>query len=239
MSRPAYLLAISLACLPAVALARSPAAPPTRHDYLAESVEFYKAGLEKMIPIYEADLTRRTELLNRAMDLHAQRELPLSEVERANRLVVASRERLAETRRDIQMADLLVVESRSRWQLIELGRAAPGAYQVGRGIIRYVGTAPWSLTDLGPVERFFLGRFGRVLPISSLGQTPVHDRLGFNHRGAADVAVHPDSAEGSALMAYLRVRRIPFIAYRGAVAGAATGAHVHIGLPSERLESRR
>jgi hypothetical protein len=49
------------------------------------------------------------------------------------------------------------------------------------------------------------------------------------------VALHPDSAEGRALMDYLRRRGIPFLAFRGARAGVATGAHIHVGEPSERL----
>jgi hypothetical protein len=50
-----------------------------------------------------------------------------------------------------------------------------------------------------------------------------------------DVAVHPDSAEGRALIAYLRGNGIPFIAFRSAVPGSATGAHVHIGYPSHKF----
>jgi len=190
-----------------------------------------------MLPIYEADLQRRTELLNQAAERHVRGELPASEVERARRLVASTREQIAQARVEMRMADLLVVESRARWQLVELGRAVPGAYQVGKTVIRYIGTARWALADVGSVQKFFLSRFGRPLPISALGQTDLHRKLGFDHRESVDVAVHPDSREGVALLSYLRSRRIPFIAYRGAVAGTATGAHVHIGLPSERLES--
>jgi hypothetical protein len=50
-----------------------------------------------------------------------------------------------------------------------------------------------------------------------------------------DVAVHPDSIEGKALIAHLRTSGIPFIAFRGAVAGSSTGPHIHIGKPSGRL----
>ena len=38
-----------------------------------------------------------------------------------------------------------------------------------------------------------------------------------------------------ALIAYLRSNGIPYIAFRSAVAGAATGAHIHVGYPSHRL----
>jgi hypothetical protein len=36
------------------------------------------------------------------------------------------------------------------------------------------------------------------------------------------------------LIGYLRQSGIPFIAFRNAVPGAATGAHIHIGKPSLR-----
>jgi hypothetical protein len=58
--------------------------------------------------------------------------------------------------------------------------------------------------------------------------------LHFDHRNAIDVALHPDSKEGRSLLEYLRQAGIPFIAFRNAVPGAATGAHIHIGKPSPR-----
>jgi hypothetical protein len=68
-----------------------------------------------------------------------------------------------------------------------------------------------------------------------VGQTATHRKLGFDHRHAVDVAVHPDSAEGQVLMHYLRSEGIPFIAFRSAVPGSATDAHIHIGRPSPRI----
>jgi hypothetical protein len=51
-----------------------------------------------------------------------------------------------------------------------------------------------------------------------------------------DVALHPDSTEGKAFIDHLRKAGIPFIAFRGAVQGASTGPHIHVGKPSGRLE---
>jgi hypothetical protein len=34
---------------------------------------------------------------------------------------------------------------------------------------------------------------------------------------------------------YLIAKGVPFLAFRGAVRGQATGAHIHIGLPSSRI----
>jgi hypothetical protein len=101
--------------------------------------------------------------------------------------------------------------------------------------VHYRGPARWSLAEAPKVQGFFARRFGRPLPVSAFGQTPVHDRLGFDHRDAIDVAVTPDSPEGRALMAFLRSAGISFIAFRGALPGEATGAHIHIGAASRRL----
>ena len=59
--------------------------------------------------------------------------------------------------------------------------------------------------------------------------------LGFDHRGRVDVAVTPHQPEGNWLMSYLRSRRIPFFAFRAAVAQQATGAHIHVGPGSTRI----
>jgi len=85
------------------------------------------------------------------------------------------------------------------------------------------------------VETAFAGRFGRPLPVSANGETAVHRALGFDHRGRVDVAVNPDQPEGIWLREYLTQNRIPFFAFRQAVPGKATGAHIHIGPMSTRL----
>ena len=102
-------------------------------------------------------------------------------------------------------------------------------------MIRYNGPAHWVLSDAAKVQSFFVSQFRRALPVSAFGQTATHNHLGFDHSNALDVAVHPDSAEGQALMSYLRGAGIPFIAFRQAVPGSATGAHIHIGYPSHRI----
>jgi len=49
------------------------------------------------------------------------------------------------------------------------------------------------------------------------------------------VALHPDSPEGKGLIKYLQDQGIPFLAFRAAIPGVATGPHIHIGNPSRRL----
>jgi hypothetical protein len=84
------------------------------------------------------------------------------------------------------------------------------------------------------VKNFLLSKFGRTLPISAFGQTGLHSQLGFDHRKSVDVALHPDSAEGRMLLSTLRSFGVPFIAFRRAIPGIATGPHIHVGNPSPR-----
>ena len=88
---------------------------------------------------------------------------------------------------------------------------------------------------LARVEMAFAERFGKPLPVSANGETAVHRALGFDHRGRVDVAVQPDQPEGVWLRQFLTENRIPYFAFRQAVPGKATGAHIHIGPMSTRL----
>src|SRR5215217_4003728 len=101
-------------------------------------------------------------------------------------------------------------------------------------------TAPgkWSLAEASKVEKFFATKFKRPLPVSAFGQSDLHTRWGLDHRNGMDVGLHPDSAEGRALIEFLRGESIPFLAFRGPVPGVATGPHIHIGNRSPRVSGR-
>jgi hypothetical protein len=139
-----------------------------------------------------------------------------------------------EDKRWLAETDMAMTEYSLRDELLRLPGLAIGGYSESGTLVRFNGGTPWSLIDSPKVEKFFTQAFGRALPISAYGQTPTHDRLRFDHRNAIDVALHPDSKEGQSLLGYLRQAGIPFIAFRNAVAGSATGAHIHIGKPSAR-----
>jgi hypothetical protein len=62
--------------------------------------------------------------------------------------------------------------------------------------------------------------------------------MGFDHRNALDLAVHPDSPEGRAVMQHLQALGIPFITAWGAIPGSTSGAHIHVGQPSPRISAR-
>lgn len=98
----------------------------------------------------------------------------------------------------------------------------------------YDGKGSFTPFDRQRVEMAFLARFAHPIPISADGGSAVHRSMGFDHRGRVDVAVNPDAPEGVWLRHFLTVNRIPFFAFRAAVAHKATGAHVHMGPASTR-----
>ena len=98
----------------------------------------------------------------------------------------------------------------------------------------YDGKGTFTTDDRRRVESAFLARFARPLPVSADGASSVHRSMGFDHRGRVDVPVNPDAPEGVWLRHYLTANRIPFFAFRMAIAHKATGAHVHMGPASTR-----
>lgn len=100
------------------------------------------------------------------------------------------------------------------------------------------GSGNWKISDSARVENFFVAKFGRRLPLTAFGQSDLHTRWGYDHHQGMDIGLHPDSLEGRELIAFLRSEEIPFLAFRGAVPGVATGPHIHVGNPSRRLPAR-
>jgi hypothetical protein len=199
---------------------------------LVAAANGYKASLEKLLALQESDVKAASETVNKRKELLAQAIISKKELEESERVLSAAQEKVADTKRQIGESNDLIAEATAEEQLAKLG---PGTYQATAALIRYNGSAQWVLTDAAKVQSFFAFKFNHPLPISAFGQTPVHDHLGFDHHNSIDVAVTPDSAEGQALMGYLRSVGIPFIAFRYAVRGSATGAHIHIGYPSRRI----
>jgi hypothetical protein len=212
---------------------------PTLTDQVAKAkadvvaaAKDYKASLETLLVLQERDVKMASEIVEKRKELLAQAVISRRELEESERVLAGAQDKVAQTKREIGESDNLIAEATAEEQLVKLG---PGTYQTTAALIRYNGPAHWVLTDATKVQSFFALRFNHALPISAFGQTRVHDQLGFDHRNSIDVAVSPDSAEGQTLMAYLRNAGIPFIAFRYAVPGSATGAHIHIGYPSHRI----
>jgi hypothetical protein len=223
--------AVSLLAVALAPLAATPAAIPPD---LATAAREYRVSLGELLPFREAAVSRARATLATRRQLAEDGLIARRDAEVAEQALAAAEAALASTYAEIAQAEHMVAEAAAAAVLASLPPSRPGALTVTPTLLRFHGPREWSLALVTTVERFFAERFHRALPVSALGQTPAHDRLGFDHRNALDVAVHPDSAEGEALMSWLRARGMSFLAFRGPVAGEATGAHVHIGEPSPR-----
>ena len=203
---------------------------------LIKATTEYKASLATLVSMYEAELKNAQQQLETRKQLFAQGIISKKELNDSEMKIADAQAKINGSQKQIAEADDLIAES-SVVEDDEPSRAPSltGRYTATSALIRYTGTAHWALADAAKVGSYFISHFGHQMPISAYGQTATHDRLGFDHRNSVDVAVHPDSAEGQALMAYLKSAGIPFIAFRHAVAGSATGAHIHIGYPSHRI----
>lgn len=208
-------------------------------EALARAAREHQAALARLLEIRDAELARAEADLVRRRDLVARDLIARREVAEAEDRVASARRRIGQTRQEMADADTLVAEARAAVALARTPPPGQGEERRTEEHVVFGGGSPWSLARAGAIERFFTARFGRKLPVSARGQTELHDRLGFDHRHALDVAVHPDTVEGRALLDYLKRERIPFIAFRHAERGAATGAHVHIGEPSAKKPVRR
>jgi hypothetical protein len=222
------------------AAAPAPSTAGTRASEVIATLADYRAKLEALVPIYEADLARAIEKREQWRELLGRGIISRKEFETTETAVAATEHKLEDTRRAMAEADHAMVEATTARALAGLAPLGRGGYEQTATLIRYNGPNAWSLkTGAAKVEQFFATRFGRALPVSAYGQTALHDRMGLDHRDALDVAVHPDSPEGRALMEYLREAGIPFIAAWGVVPGATSGAHIHVGQPSPRLAVKK
>ena len=134
---------------------------------------------------------------------------------------------------DSRIADTLL-EAEAERTLAKIKPIPRGGMVSTAAMIRFNGGSAWALSDAWKVQRFFLEAFKKPLPIAVFGQGAIHDRWRLDHRNAMDVSLHPDGPEGQALLNFLRTNGIPFLAFRQAIPGTATGPHIHIGRPSHR-----
>ena len=204
-------------------------------DELERRTREYQETLERLLAVEVQAAALADADVERYRTLHAQGLVARQDVDRAVQAAAAARERVRDARIRLTDSSRALAEAQGLARLAALPPpSAPGGERATPEVAEYRGISPWTLAQVATLEEFFTARFGRSLPVSALGQTPTHDRLGFDHRNAVDVAVHPDSPEGRALLGYLRANGIPYLAFRGALAGASTGAHVHVGAASPR-----
>lgn len=208
-----------------------------------------KASSEELLRLQADEIKKSTEQVQLLRQLYSEGLIAKVELEASEQALAEANAKLAATQNQISSSERLISDIKKAEELRKSqavrqpgslvkptlwSRSAVG-FSPTATILRSSGTGNWSLASLSGVQQFFYANFGRALPTSAVGQSATHNRLGYDHRNAVDVALHPDSAEGRALMSYLQSNGIPFLAFRAAVPGVATGPHIHIGSPSHRL----
>lgn len=255
----AALLAVALLCANAAAQKpkrKKPAPPVPKPTVTAEEIKqlneaanqsrenlikasnTYRESLEHLLILQKQDEQRASELIKKRRELVELGIISKREVDESEQALTAAQAKTAETEKQIDSVEQLVAEVNAAEELSKQPPAPQGTFHSSGLLVRFVGSTNWNLGDFGKVDAFYRLKFSRPLPVSAFGQTETHNHLGFDHHNAVDVAVHPDSAEGQALIAFLQGQGISFIAIRGAIPGSSTGAHIHIGAGSRRILAR-
>ncbi len=233
-------LLLALASLAGFTTAHAQKAAPknqlaeTRSE-LISATEAYKDSAQDVIKFQEQEVATVTAKVEQLRQLVAEGLIARNELAAAEQEIAAAKAKLEETKKQIADSDNLIAQIRDA-EVAEKAQAKAQARRLVQPVsMRYYGMAGWALSNISSVQAFFSSTFGRPLPISTLGQSATHNAMRWDHRNSADVGIHPDSAEGRALIAFLQSRGIPFLAFRGAIPGVSTGPHIHIGYPSGRL----
>jgi hypothetical protein len=243
--KPLFIALLVLIASPATFAQTSKAAKSVTltqtQNELISATESYKSSAEAVIKFQEEEIATAAKKLEDLRQLVAEGLVARNELTAAEDQLAASRAKLASTRKQITDSDNLIAQVKDAEAAAKLaqGQVARAAL-ASRSLLkptsmRYNGMAGWALSNISSVQSFFAATFGRPLPISTLGQSATHNAMRWDHHNSADVGIHPDSAEGQALITFLKSKGIPFLAFRGAIPGVSTGPHIHIGYPSSRL----
>lgn len=100
-------------------------------------------------------------------------------------------------------------------------------------VIKDYGTGRFNLEKRLPEISTFLSAQKLT---AHVGQSHVHNVLGWAHLNALDVSVRPSSVKGKKLILFLKLNMIPFISISGAKKGVSTGPHIHVGFPSPHTD---
>ncbi len=198
---------------------------------------FSNVPAQELLGLQQAEVEKLTTNTDELRQLYSEGLIARNELDKAEQELTAAKSRVEETRLQIANAERVAADLKKAEQLAKvkpLVKRTSMALSTSATVMRST-AGSWSMANLSNVQQFFSSTFGKPLPTSTIGQSATHNRMGWDHRNAVDVGLHPDSAEGRALITYLQGQGIPFLAFRGAVPGVSTGPHIHIGNPSHRL----
>jgi len=212
----------------------SAAVEPSGSDVVAKMRESLAQDRRQLAQLEREQSTLRAEVI-RQRKLLQEGGINKDQVQQTEQAFVAALRGVHAMRYTVTETDIAITEAILGEKVLRMPDLPIGGFSQTAELTRFNGPFKWSIAEAPRVEKFFSQTFGRRLPITARGQSDTHNRLGFDHRDSVDVGLHPDSGEGQALMNYLRKSGIPFLAFRGAIPGTATGPHIHVGRPSSRL----
>lgn len=208
-----------------------------RDEYIKATNE-YKSSLEKLIAIHESNVKKAEDKLVQSKKLLDEGLIPKAQFQAHELALKEERDKVNLARRQMAEADAqiasILVETEAEKTIAKNLRLARQSLVRTSSFIRYTGAPGWGLGEAWKIQRFFSDSFRKQLPVAVFGQGAIHDRWRLDHRNAMDISLHPDSAEGQALLNFLQKNGIPYLAFRSAIPGTATGPHIHIGRPSHR-----
>lgn len=207
-----------------------------KDDYVKTSKE-YKASLQRLLVLYEASRQKAEARLKQSQELYKDGMISRQQMDESEQAWATEQGKVIGVKNQMATADMQIaqtlLELEGEKQIAKLGPGRKGSLVKTTSFIRFNGGS-WAISNAGKIQRFFSEKFSRPLPIAVFGQGAIHERWRLDHRNAMDISLHPDGVEGQALMSFLKDNGIPFMAFRGAIPGVATGPHIHIGLPSHR-----
>ena len=208
---------------------------------LIKWTENAKGAYQDLLKLQRDNVTKLTESLTQLQQLFSEGLIARVELEKAQQELKDAKAKVTRTQNEIALSTELAAEIKKASELAKVAQTNKFVKPVlkaintaGATVMRST-TGSWSIGNLSQVQQFFSQTFGRALPVSTIGQSATHNRMGWDHRNSVDIGIHPDSQEGRALMSYLQMSGIPFLAFRAAVPGVSTGPHIHIGFPSHKL----
>ncbi|HVQ36590.1 MAG TPA: hypothetical protein VMS31_03605 [Pyrinomonadaceae bacterium] len=208
-----------------------------RDEYIKATDE-YQGLLKKQLPGLERNVAREQEKVTNLSKLFGDGLVSKKDLETAEMALGQAKDKVAEIHQSIANADSRIadtlLEAEAEKSLAKLKPIPKGGLVSTAAMIRYNGGSGWMLAEAWKVQRYFLESFKKPLPVAVFGQGSIHDRWRLDHRNSMDVSLHPDGPEGQGLLNFLRANGIPFLAFRQAIPGTATGPHIHIGRPSHR-----
>lgn len=208
------------------------------HEEFIQKTNEYKASLLKLLPYYESEVKKAEDKLETSKKLLAEGLIPRTQVEENEHALALAKEKITDINRQMASAEAqiagVLVETAANEEINKNLRLAKQRLVRTAAFTRYTGAGGWNIGEAYKVQRFFSDTFNKQLPIAVFGQGAIHERWRLDHRNAMDIQLHPDGVEGRALLDFLQKNGIPYLAFRSAIPGTATGPHIHIGRPSHR-----